>query len=124
MKTIFHKSLGIGEALKDSLKNQNKIDIAFIFGSVAGGREKPESDIDLLVLGDISARALNDRIFSVSEKMGREINQYLYTTSEYLQKIKSRNHFALHIAKGSKLFLIGTADEFKQLIKNRETQKA
>ncbi len=124
LKTIFHKSLGVGEALKGSLKRQQKIDIAYIFGSVAGGREKPGSDIDLLVLGEISARALNDLIFPVAEKMGREINQYLYTPPQFLQKIKSRNHFVLQIAKGPKLFLIGTADEFKQLIKIRKTKKA
>lgn len=124
LKSIFYKSLGLAEALKRAFESQRKIYFAFIFGSVARGSEKPDSDIDLFVLGDLSARALNDLIFPVSEKMGREINQHLYSRQEYLRKVKSRNHFALEIAKGPKLFLIGTPDEFKQFIKIGKTKTA
>jgi predicted nucleotidyltransferase len=124
LKSIFHKSLGIGAVLKEALKAEKIIDFAFIFGSVARGSEKPESDIDLLVLGDISARALNDLIFPVAEKTGREINQHLYSMEEYRERIKSRNHFVLQINKGPKLFLVGTPDEFKELTKIRKIKKA
>jgi len=117
LKNIFLKSSGIGEALQKAFNKQKEITVAFIFGSVARGTEKSESDIDLLVLGDISARKLNELVFTVAEKMGREINQHLYSPTDFIKKIKSGNHFAVQITKGPKLFLIGNHNEFKQFIK-------
>jgi len=124
LKSIFLKSTGIGEVLKKAFKKKRGIAFAFIFGSVARGSEKEGSDLDLLVLGDISARGLNNMIFPVSEKMGREINQNLFSPHEFLKKIKSGNHFAVRISKGPKLFLVGTPDEFKQFIKGRKAETA
>ncbi len=124
LKSIFLKSTGIGEVLKKEFEKEKGIAFAFIFGSVARGTEKEGSDLDLLVLGDVSARELNEVVFPVSERMRREINQNLFTPEVFLKKIKSGNHFAVRISKGPKLFLIGTPDEFKQFIKGRKAKTA
>ena len=54
----FFKSVGISEALKENLHDK-QIKIAFIYGSYARGEESLLSDIDLMIIGDISSKELS-----------------------------------------------------------------
>jgi Polymerase beta, Nucleotidyltransferase len=52
---IFRKTAGLADVLRESLRPfAQEIALAFVFGSVAQGKEKPTSDIDLLVVGSVS----------------------------------------------------------------------
>jgi predicted nucleotidyltransferase len=64
LKNIFFKSVGISEALKENLQS-GKIKIAFIYGSYAKGEESLLSDIDLMIISDISSKEIKN-LFSVS----------------------------------------------------------
>ncbi len=53
LRGIVRKTAGFGVILGEALwKSRGKIRVAFIYGSVARGEEKAESDIDLMVIGD------------------------------------------------------------------------
>ena len=51
-----------------------RIDLAFIFGSLAVGRQKYSSDVDLMIIGDISLLEAVKALASAQVKLGREIN--------------------------------------------------
>ena len=55
IRNMVLKSIGLADALKDALSD-TAIHYAFVFGSIASGTEKAESDVDLFVIGDISLR--------------------------------------------------------------------
>ncbi|MBX7255688.1 MAG: nucleotidyltransferase domain-containing protein [Candidatus Hydrogenedentes bacterium] len=49
------KTSGLVDILKEHLDSE-AIQVAFVFGSVAQGRERAESDIDLMVIGSNRVR--------------------------------------------------------------------
>ena len=50
------KTAGLVDVLKKALSVNEKIRLAFVFGSVARGKEKVGSDVDLVIIGDIGLR--------------------------------------------------------------------
>lgn len=55
----------LGKALEDSA-----ITVAFVFGSIAGGETRAESDVDLMVIGSIGLRRLTALLSGISEMVG------------------------------------------------------
>src|SRR5437773_1049441 len=49
------KTSGLVDALRAALDNRG-IAIAFVFGSLANGTEKARSDVDLMIIGNVSLR--------------------------------------------------------------------
>jgi predicted nucleotidyltransferase len=112
--------VGIAEELKTHLKKSKKdLTYAFIYGSYARGRENSTSDIDLMVIGDISSRKLSSILAKPKNSLGREINYVVYTEKEFKQKAQRKNHFITSILNKEKIFLIGTQDELKKFIRSK-----
>ncbi len=84
----------------------------FLFGSYASGSAHGTSDIDLFVIGDCGLREVTRRIHLAAEKIGREINPYVISEQEFLQRKHTQDHFILEIIKSPKTFLKGTSNEF------------
>ncbi len=93
LRLLFLKSEGAAEALKASLARGKNIKIAFIYGSYAKSRETRSSDIDLMVIGDISAKELSGVLSKPKRELGREINYVVFPEREYRAKIRSEDHF-------------------------------
>ncbi|MGB3480327.1 MAG: nucleotidyltransferase domain-containing protein [bacterium] len=119
LKSIFFKTVGIAEELKIHLQSNTNITLAFIYGSYAKGQENSTSDIDLMVIGDISSRKLSSILAKPKNSLGREINYIVYTEKEFKQKARKKNHFIKSILDEKKIFLIGTHDELKKIIRSR-----
>lgn len=84
----------------------------FIFGSFAKGNAKPDSDIDLFVIGDCGLREVTRRIHSAAERINSEINPYVISQSDFLSRKSQQDHFIMEIMESPKIFLKGTLDEF------------
>lgn len=109
------KTSGMREILKESLQD-NAIKFAFVFGSMATGNIKAESDIDLFIIGDIGLRKISRLIKGLSEKLGREINPHTISVLEFVKKIKKRDHFISEVFSSSKIMIIGSENEFARLV--------
>lgn len=96
--SIVEKTVGVVSLLKEKL-NDDKIECAFVFGSMASNKEKATSDIDLIVVGDLGMRALTKLLSGLQEKLGREINPHIYTKDEFKKRIKSKDHFVTSVLK-------------------------
>jgi hypothetical protein len=65
----------LSEFVKETLeKYEEKIDSMILFGSVARGDAKEDSDIDILVVGDVGVEELVDISFSILLKYGKLIS--------------------------------------------------
>ena len=116
LKRIFFKSRGIAEVFRKYLDTAHGISVAFIYGSYARDEEDISSDIDLMVLGDISGRIISRLLAEPKEQLKREINYSVFNVHEFKQKIKKKNNFILSVVKGQKIFIIGSDSEFKTII--------
>jgi len=104
------KTSGLADLFKEALKDQ-KIRIAFIFGSIADGKEKAGSDVDLIVIGDLGLRELSGLLSGLADKIGREINPHVFSPDEFSQRICQKDPFLSRVISSSKLFIKGSEDD-------------
>lgn len=114
LKNILIKTDGIVYPVKKIL-NDEKIKYGIIFGSFARGDYTPESDVDLLIVGDMSSFDLHKKIRPVENEIGREINPVVWTV-ENLRKQKNSG-FVKDILKKGFIILKGDENEFKKIVK-------
>lgn len=114
-KTIIQKTIGIEALLKVALERVAGINFAFVFGSYAKKDFRPESDIDMAVVGDVKEELLMRILKNIEKTIGREINYHIYTEKEFKEKIKA-NSFVRNIIKDY-IMVAGDAREFRKLLK-------
>jgi predicted nucleotidyltransferase len=117
LKSIFLKFTGVAEALKKELTKNSGIRIAFIYGSYAKEKETISSDIDLFVIGTITARELSSILSKPKQQLGREINYTVMPEQEFRSKVQNKDHFLTRLISEKKIFIIGTQDELKTAIR-------
>lgn len=108
------KTTGIVQVLRESMKDQ-RVSVAFVFGSIAVGEESAGSDVDILVIGEIGFRDLSEVLSGCSEEIGREINPHVMTSDEYRKRVRSGEHFISHVLKSPKIFIVGTDHDLKAM---------
>ncbi|MBW8780744.1 MAG: nucleotidyltransferase domain-containing protein [Verrucomicrobia bacterium] len=108
------KTAGLREVLAEALQEQADIELAFVFGSLAAGGGKADSDVDLMVIGDVGLRALAPRLRKAAEQLGREINPVTMTAADFVHG-RVNNPFLSDVLAKEKLFIKGTADELARL---------
>lgn len=91
------------------------IELAFIYGSYAAGAARPDSDIDLFVIGTITRTKLAQLLKEVQERIGRSINGLAYQRSEVGRRLQAGDAFFLEVWAGPKTILVGTEDELPRL---------
>ena len=112
LASIFRKTSGITDVLASALASfSDKIVAAFVFGSMASGREAAGSDIDLLIIGDVGFTEVAQAVYSAQEVLGREINPKVYSKKEWNQMLKNKDAFIKEVLKKPKLFIAGSEDE-------------
>jgi predicted nucleotidyltransferase len=116
LHSLMVKTTGVADILRSALNPaSHQIKAAFIFGSIASRMENRASDIDLMIIGDISFGDVVE-LFSPAEKtLHREINPVVYPVEEFHQKVKSDAHFVKTVLEGEKIFLIGDENELNRL---------
>lgn len=116
LRQIVIKTFGVADTIRELLmKKQSQIKLALIYGSLAANTDTGASDIDILVVGNISLRELVAVTNESEEILGRTANPTLYSVSEFRNTIFHKNHFISSILKAPKLFLIGDENDIKRL---------
>lgn len=114
LASILRKTSGIVDVLAQALMPlKEKINVALIFGSVGSGKENANSDIDVLVIGDLSFVDVVKAFHPAQAIVRREINPKVYKKTEWKKLIKAKNSFIEEVIQKPKLFIIGNAGDFK-----------
>ena len=108
------KTRGLVDVLKNALGAKG-FEIAFVFGSMAHGEDHAKSDIDLMIIGDISLRELSRRLADITEILGREINPHIFGKSEFIKRKQKRDHFISRVLSEQRLFVKGGERELGKL---------
>lgn len=112
LKGIIAKTSGISDVISKALSPVSRgIELAFIYGSHARGEAGPESDVDLIVAGDIDDLKLHESLGKAEEGMGRTINYTLFSKKEFLRRKSEKRGFLSRVLLGPKVFIIGEEDE-------------
>lgn len=102
------KTVGVHDVVLSALAPlSDRIEIAFVYGSVAGQRERPSSDIDLMVIGKASFGEVVGALASAQRILGRETNPTVFSVSEFRSRLAAGDHFLKGVMAGKKIFLIG-----------------
>lgn len=114
MKGLVLKTTGVAGAIKTALERAPGIKHAFIYGSFAKHQEKPESDVDLMIVGKVNSDLLEEAISETEKELGRTINIASYSSKEFREKLKSKNGFIQTVLDGPKIVLIGNESELER----------
>ena len=118
---LLRKTAGLADVLRSALLPLGKkVALAFVFGSVAAGSERPGSDVDLMVLGSASFADLARALAPAHDVLGREINPTAMVPREFARKLAAGDGFALSVAKGPRIWLMGGEDDFAELATHRK----
>lgn len=116
LRNVIIKTMGYADVLKADLAPIMKdIKVACIYGSVAKANEYKDSDVDILIIGNVSYEDVVSAFKSSSLKLKREINPTIYPIEEFKSKLKVGNDFLQRILSDTKIFLIGDDDELSGL---------
>jgi len=120
LKSILAKTSGIRDILHEVLVPlADRIQLAFVYGSIARGEETSASNVDLMIVGEASFADVVSALSQSESTLGREVNPTVYGPREFCEKLEAKNHFLLAVAKEKKLFVIGDEREFRRLGQER-----
>lgn len=106
LRSICLKTFGMRNAVAMELQPfANRIQTAFLFGSVVNGDERPNSDVDLLIVGDLDVFELGETIERLHATLGRQIDLNVYTPDEW--RALGNNRAIGAIMKGNKIMVMG-----------------
>jgi predicted nucleotidyltransferase len=120
LRDLLAKTVGAFEVLRSALSPcGDRIRIAFVYGSMARQDDGADSDVDLMVVGEVTLEDVLDRLSSLEKTIGRPINPTVYSTAEFKSKLTAGNHFLKSVVGGDKVFLIGDEDGLGKLCEER-----
>jgi predicted nucleotidyltransferase len=121
LRELFSKTAGIVPVLEFELERfGEKIRWAAIYGSVARGLERGNSDIDLLIVGSAGMTELVPALRRLERRFGREVNVTRYSEGEFVSKRSGGDRFLNSVLKGKLITVMGSADELEEATSRRK----
>jgi predicted nucleotidyltransferase len=125
LKNIFLKTFVLGDTLRKEMQRYSKhIQFAWIYGSVAQGREKSDSDIDLAIISDLTLKELSQVTESLIESLDRELSPLFLTPKTFLMRIHEKDHFVTRLIQGEKIWMIGDDHQLRRFIESGSAKTA
>jgi len=119
------KTVGVAGILKDALLGLEKsIEVAFLFGSLAKGTSDTQSDIDVMLVGDVSFGEVVAALAPAQQRLMREVNPMVFPPDEFRQKLAHGDHFLITVLREPRIFVIGSDHELSRLGKKRLDQSS
>ena len=117
LKIIIIKTFGITDLIKETLQPyKEKIKLAIIFGSLVKGELVASSDVDLLIVSEMSYRNLVKITTPLENIFQRAINLNVYSINEFESKYTSDHHFIKSVFGSEVIYLIGGINDAGKLV--------
>jgi len=117
---VFRKTAGLADVLREALEPLGPaVRLAFVFGSVAQGKEHPTSDVDVMVVGKAPFARVVEALVPARERLRRDVNPVVMGSEVFRSKLKARDRFVSRVVREPKIFLVGDARELAELAENR-----
>jgi len=116
LKSLITKTAGVVDVLRAALEPlAGRISIAFLYGSLARGGAGAESDIDLLVVGEVSFEEVVENVARAQDSLRREINPMVMSLEEYRSRLSKGDHLLDVILKSPYMPVIGDPRELGRI---------
>jgi predicted nucleotidyltransferase len=106
LASLLRRSVGIEEQLRDTLDRPD-VHAAAIYGSWVNGTRRPDSDIDVLVVGAADLRELRRLMRPVGKSAGRTIDLTVLPDDEFRRLLAERSSFARRVIEAPTVSLVG-----------------
>jgi len=117
---IFRKTAGLADVLREALSPLGRaVQVAFVFGSVAQGKERSTSDVDVMVVGSAKLERVVGALMPAGERLGRDLNPVVMAPEEFRTKLKTRDRFVSRIMREPKIILTGDIRELGEPAQDR-----
>jgi predicted nucleotidyltransferase len=93
---------------------RKKINVVFVYGSVARSGETERSDVDLMVVGKVDFSVVVETLADAQKILNREINPTVYSVRDF--RSKARGNFLKTVLADKKLFIIGDENVLRELV--------
>lgn len=116
LRAFVEKTSGVAVAIRRALEPlADRVEVAFLFGSMARGAARADSDIDLFVVGRASFREVVGAISALQNEVGREINPVVMTSEEFQHRLGEPDRFFQNVLEGRKEFVLGGESDLGQM---------
>ncbi len=116
LHSIVIKTFGVVDVLREAVVSlAERIDAAFVYGSIARGLDTASSDIDLMVVGSVSFEEIVAAVYPCQSVLGREINPSVYAPDDFAQKMKEKDAFITQVMEQPKMMIVGAEDGIDRL---------
>ena len=107
---LLRKTAGLVDVLRQALVPlADKLEMAFVCGSMARGEEHAHSDVDVMLVGDLDFAEVVLALSGAQKFLRREINPILLSRAEWDHKLAQADGFVAQVWQGDKLWLVGPA---------------
>lgn len=121
MSGLFRKTAGLADVVRAALKQLGeKVAVAFIFGSIAQGKERIGSDVDLFVVGSATFAEVVSALYDIHQRLTREINPIVMSRDEF--DAKKNDPFVERVLAETKIYVRGNEHDLGQLAPDRSTE--
>lgn len=109
------KTVGVVEPLRAALEPlAERIDLAFVYGSVAKATDRAGSDVDLLVVSDrVSHTDLYQALEDAERALARPVNPTVFTRKDWRRKRAESDSFVARVSAQPRLLVIGSEDALR-----------
>jgi predicted nucleotidyltransferase len=116
IRSLVLKTVGLIEPLREALGPfGSKIEVAFVFGSVARGEDTAKSDIDLMIIGNgLDYPAVFESLQRSEVLLSRSIHPIIMTPPRWRQKLLQDSNFVSKLSKLPKYYVIGSEQELRR----------
>ena len=113
LRGLVLKTVGLADVLRNALGPLlNRIDTAFVYGSMANQQDTAQSDVDVMLISPtLSYADVFGALESASQQLKRNINPTLYTPDEFAQRLGQDQAFITRVMQQPKIWLIGQLEQ-------------
>jgi predicted nucleotidyltransferase len=115
LRTLALKTVALVDVLRDALSRLAGVAVAFVYGSLARGEVRADSDVDVLVVGEVTFAEVVSALAPAQTALRREVNPTVYSPQEFRDKAAAGNHFLTQVMAGPKLFVIGDEHDLERV---------
>ena len=108
LQGLMLKTVGLVDVLQEALDPfTDRIDWAFVYGSMARSEELASSDVDLMIIGRVGLADITPALRRAEGRLNRLVNPTLYSREEFATKLAAGHAFLRAVLDGEKLFILG-----------------
>lgn len=109
---LLRKTAGLADVLREALVPlADRIELAFVYGSMAKGEVHAHSDIDLMLVGSLGFADAALALEPAAAALRREINPTVLTAAQFDEKRRRGDAFISTVWNGPKVWVMEDKDE-------------